>query len=326
MENSNVSIKYQLRRDISDPTITIIKEQYLASTPEELNQVWTERGTYDQTKMSMPLGDFLGPNVIFWNEDENTSILASSKVVYIPDKNITGKKLVKAFVANPPFAIRVVAIPFDEDSLIKTQDEAPYRGDGDYSPMTSQGRFDNGEANIKIYTPDNQAKEFEQVYQSMKQEGATVSDFKTYNVKEIEGGKMQFKYPPIPPNNGFNIFGEINKLKVDSTLGNILIGARSYNIEAPANLELRDIKKFEIKNGVMEIPIQIGLDVAPSKIQLNATSEIYVNDESITRRLDNNKTLIDYIVLLGTAIGTIVAIVSAIIAIKDLTETDKATN
>jgi hypothetical protein len=324
MENSKVSITHQLRQDISEPTATVIKEQYLASTHEELEQVWLPDGAYDQTKMAMPLGDFLGPKVVFWNEDEPTSVLASSKVLHVPEE-IAGKKLIKAIVVNPPFAVRVVAIPFSEDAIFKTRDEAPERGEGDYSPITSQGRFDNGEANIKIYTADNQAEEFEKLYQSIKQQGTTVSDFKTYYSREIEGGKMVFRYPPIPPNNGFNIFGKMNKLKVDSTLGNLLVGTRSFNIEAPATLELKDIKALEIKkNGIMEIPIQIEFGDTPSRIQLNATSEVYVNDESITRRIDNNKTLIDYIVLLGTVIGIITAIVSGVVAIKDVAKSYKA--
>lgn len=317
MENSHVSITHQLRQDLSEPTATVIKEKYLASTEEELEQVWSPNGTYDQTKMSMPLGDFLGPKVVFWSEDEPTTILASTKVIHVPEE-VVGKKLIKAIVVNPPFTVRVVAIPFNEDAIFKRKGEAPERREKDYSPITSQGRFDNGEASIKIYTPENQAKEFEKLYQSMKQQGTTVSDFKTYYAKEIEGGKMVFRYPPIPPNDGFNVFGKINKLKMDSTLGNLLVGTRSFNIEAPATLELKDIKALEVKNGIMEIPIQIEFGDTPSRIQLNATSEVYVNDESITRRMDNNKTLIDYIVLLGTVLGILTAIVSGVVAIKDV--------
>jgi hypothetical protein len=317
MERTKVSINYQLRQDISEPTTTVIREKYLASTEEELGQVWDARGFYNDRMMAMPLGDFLGPNVIFWNEDEPTSILASSKVIHIREDAISGKKLVKGIVVNPPFAVRVVAIPFDKDAILKSEAEAPKRKEKDYSYLGSQGRFDSGEASVKIYTPDNQAKEFEEIYESMKRKGTTVSDFKTYYSSEIAGGKMEFRYPPIPPNNGFNIFGKINNLKIDSALGNLLIGSRSFNIEAPATVELKDIKNLEIKSSVMEIPIQIGVADTPSKIQLKATSEIYVNDESITRRMDNNKTLIDYVVLIATVLGTVLAVVSAIIAVKD---------
>jgi hypothetical protein len=128
---------------------------------------------------------------------------------------------------------------------------------------------------------------------------------------------MEFRYPPIPPNNGFNIFGKINRLKTDSAMGNLMIGSRSFNIEAPAAVELRNIKRLDVKNGVMEVPIQIGMAETPARIQLKATSEIYVNDESITRRVDNNKTLVDYIVMIATILGAVLAVVSAIVAVKD---------
>jgi hypothetical protein len=204
---------------------------------------------------------------------------------------------------------------------LRSADEAPKRGEGDYSPILSQGRFEAGEATVTIHTPETQPQEFEQLDQSMKEEGTTLSDFKTYYSKEIAGGKMVFRYPPIPPNNGFNIFGRVNKFKSESTMGNLLIGSRSFGIEAPASLELRDIKKLEFKNGVMEIPIQIGITEPPAKIQLKATSEIYVNDESITRRLDVNKTLVEYVVLIATVLGAVLAVLSAVVAIKDFRET-----
>jgi hypothetical protein len=316
MERTNVSINYQLRQKIAEPITTVIRETYLASTKEGLDQV-VAKGFWDDSMKALPVGDFLGPNVIFWSEDEPTSILTSSKVIYIHKDEIAGKKFIKAVVVNPPFAVRVVSIPFDESVILRAVAEAPKRKEKDYSYIGSQGRFDSGEVNVKIYTPDNQAEEFEKIYQSMKQQGTTVSDFKTYYSSEIAGGKMEFRYPPIPPNNGFNIFGEINKLKIDSVLGNLLIGSRSFNIEAPATIELKDIKKLEVKGGVMEIPIQMGIADTPSKIQLKATSEIYVNDESITQRKDNNKTFIDYVVLIAAVLGIVSTIVSAIIAVKD---------
>ena len=104
-------------------------------------------------------------------------------------------------------------------------------------------------------------------------------------------------------------------------MGNLLIGSRSFSIDAPAALELRDVQKLEFKNGVMEVPIQIGMTETPARIQLKATSEIYVNDESITRRLDNNKTLVEYVVLTATILGAVLAVLSAVVAIKNFRET-----
>ncbi len=316
MEKSDVSIKYQLRQDISAPITTTIKEKYLASTEEELNKTLDANGFYDQTQMSMPLGDFLGPRAVFWNEDEPTSVLASTKVLHVAE-SLHGKKLIKALVVNPPFAVRVVAIPFNEDAMLTSAGQAPKRNEADYSPIVSQGRFDRGETDVTIHTPESQPKEFEKLYQSMKEQGTTLSDFKTYYSSQVAGGKMVFRFPPIPPNNGFNIFGRINKFKSESTIGNLLIGSRSFNIEAPATVELKDIKKLELKNGVLEVPIQIGVAETPARVQLKATSEIYVNDESITRRIDNNKTLVEYVVLTATILGAVLAVLSAIVAIKD---------
>jgi hypothetical protein len=323
MEKSNVSIAYQLKQDISAPLITTIKESYLTSTEEELNKTWTREGAYDETQMAMPVADFLGPQAVFWNEDESTSVLASTKVLHVADSiNPAGyKKLIKAVLIDPPFAVRLVTTGFGDEAILRSADEAPKRGEGDYSPILSQGRFEAGEATLTIHTPETQPQEFEQLYQSMKEQGTTRSDFKTYYSKEIAGGKMVFRYPPIPQNNGFNIFGRVNKFKSESTMGNLLIGSRSFGMEAPANLELRNIKNLEFKNGVMEVPIQIGITESPAKIQLKATSEIYVNDESITRRLDNNKTLVEYVVLTATILGAVLAVFSAVVAIKDFRET-----
>jgi hypothetical protein len=318
MEKSNISINYQSGQNATELPSAIIKEKYLKSTEKELDQVWTESGVYDQSQMAMPLGDFLGPNIVLWSDDEATSILASSGVIDIPKTNSVGKKLIRGMVVNPPFAVRIVTFAFGKDATaMSTATDPSEQKEKHYSFLGSQGRFDNGEVSIKINNPDKQAKDFEQIYQSIREKGTTDAYFKTYNSSELPEGKMEFKYPPIPPNNGFNIFGKINKLKITSTLGNLSIGSRPYNIEAPADFELRDIKEMEIKNGVMEIPLQIGMDEIQSKIVLRANSEIYVNNESITRRIDNNKTLIEYVVLIATIFGVIIAVVSTLIAIKD---------
>ncbi len=318
MEKSNISINYQSGQKATEPTSAIIKEKYLKSTEKELNQVWNERGYYDQSRMAMPLGDFLGPNVVLWNEDETTTILASSGVIDTPKSKPIGKRFIKVVVVNPPFAVRIVTFAFGKDDTSDLANDPTEKKEKKFSFLGSQGRFDNGEVSIIINNPDKQAKEFEQIYQSMKEKETTDSAFKTYNSNEIAGGIMTFRYPPIPPNNGFNIFGKINKLRISLALGNLLIGSRSYNIEAPADFELRDIKEMDVKNGVIEIPLQIGMDEIPSKIQLKANSEIYVNNESITRRMDNNKTTYEYFILILTFISAIVTFLSLVATVISL--------
>lgn len=333
MENSNITISYQLGKSLNDSTTAIIKEKYYESTLEELNRAREIDGYYPEgdmfipfykNKLAMPLGDFLGPNVVLWIEHETTSIIASSQFIQGPLIKPLGRKNISAIVINPPFSVRIVAIPFDRDAIIRRTEDAPKRAENDYSYLGSEERFDSGEVSLIINNVDNQAQEFEKIYQSIKQKEIIESDFKTYYSSEIAGGKMEFRYPPIPPNSGFNIFGKINKLKINSTLGNLLLGSRLYNIEAPSEFELRNIKNFEVKNGIMEIPIQLKYVENPSNIQLRATSEVIVNNESISRRLDNNKTAYEYSILVFTVLSAIITLLSLIATIISLKNNDKS--
>lgn len=100
---------------------------------------------------------------------------------------------------------------------------------------------------------------------------------------------MDFRYPPIPPNRGFNIFGPIRRMEFSRAVGSLALGSRHIDIKVPSLLDFRDIQSLDIEKGVFTVPIQLKTSEETAKIQLKATSQTFLNDEPLNRRLDEYK-------------------------------------
>lgn len=119
---------------------------------------------------------------------------------------------------------------------------------------------------------------------------------------------MEFRYPPIPPFKGFNIFGAISNLTFPAATGTISIGSRTTEVKLPSLIDFRDIQSLDIKDiAKRNIPIPVQLDSAEgyAKIQLKATSQIFLNGESLNKLADEYKINSDYIPYISLVISVL---------------------
>ena len=114
---------------------------------------------------------------------------------------------------------------------------------------------------------------------------------------------------------------------MESALGKMLIGSRSYEIGAPSRLELRNIKSLEVEGGVISIPIQVNRKEREANFQLRGTSEVYVNDESLNKKTDEYKSITDYLLLISAVIPilSLLATVGTLLVNQKSSRTDSAT-
>lgn len=282
-DGSKVWIKNEPSRRLSIPTIATIEETYGPYRPE------IEGKNLRNQQMGLPLGDFLGPNIVAWMQDGSPVITTSHEVETPNIKPQNGKQVVTAFVVTPPFSLRVAVMPLQEE-LIKhyVNDMKDPNHQHEFSiPMAYR---DSGKVWVSVVDPEKQTADFDEIYKRMK-EGEIINTYNNPTIVSIEGKRigpigMSFRYPPIPPNKGFNIFGTISSLKINNVTGNLIIGTRQIPIPAPSILELRGIQSLNPEADAISIPLRVESKNNNSELQIRATSEVFLNNVPLNKRSD----------------------------------------
>ncbi len=308
-DESQVSVKYQREgMHLNARNVAVIEEHYKN----------TEANIETLEVPNVPLGDFLGPNVIFWSEDESAIIIAGDDVLQLEQSLPEGQKVIHAIVTEPPFSVRVAVDPLDKglaDHYIKSmkdygalpaEERKKYES---YGGSRVIGQLDDGKITVSIIDPEKQSEEFDAVYQRMKENEVVdrrvdinaMSETKPFEQSWI----MNFRYPPIPPNKGFNIFGPISSMKFSRAIGDLALGSRNINIKVPSSLDFREIQSLDIEKGVFAVPVQLNTAAEKARIQIKATSETFLNDTPLNRRADEYKLNDLHLPIFGITIGVL---------------------
>jgi hypothetical protein len=262
----------------------------------------------------LPLGDFLGPNIVLWWVDASAVLATTKEVFPINTQQQPDKTIINALIINPPFSIRVALDSIGQHDLeeyltfMKNKDSAERRLPAKYQ--------DAGNVRVSILDPVGQVQDFDEIYHRMKaNEITTAHDILMENESgETKHYDMSFRYPAIPPNKGFNIFGRINNLKLSSALGSILIGPHQFEINAPSTLDLRNIKSMSVEGGVMPVPVQLNPNENRTELQIQAESEVYLNGDTMNRRANEYK-LTEQIPLMSL-LASVLSAIAAVWSIK----------
>ncbi len=127
-----------------------------------------------------------------------------------------------------------------------------------------------------------------------------------------QGSEIIFRYPPIPPNRGFNIFGPISDLQFSKAMGSLALGSRNIDIKVPSRLAFREITNLDLdKKTVFEVPIQLDTASEKAAIRLTANSQAFLNDEPLNRKMDKyqlNNLLFPFVTLLVAILSLLVAV------------------
>lgn len=316
---AKVKIAYSRGMFPSSKTSATISEDYSIQ----------ETGSPLQEIVGVPLGDFLGPKIVVWSNDDKLNIMAGKDIIN-PPAPLKNSQIVTALVAHPPFSLRIACIPEDADVVsIYRQvlaSKPVQHSDVDYLQMVRHPEDEQGVVNILIPDIEEGAAQFAAVYKKMKENDIVrvpnvPGDFivKDYDTgKEIGKYKtvpwMEFRYPPIPPNPGFNVFGSFSAINFRDIKGHILVGSRVHEINVPSDLELRDINSLEIDGGVIKVPIRWDSKGSLVDIQLQATAQARLNGEPLTSRFDAYRQYFEYVLLISAILSAVGAVFQTLIA------------
>ena len=102
----------------------------------------------------------------------------------------------------------------------------------------------------------------------------------TYGIRSrdpgLDNNGMNFRYPPIPPAGGFNVFGLLSQLALHVKSGQVMIGASSVSIPAPTVVEFNDIMAFTPRRNVVPIPLVVNGQQQSLDFSVESTSKLWL--------------------------------------------------
>ena len=313
MDDSQVSVKY--RRDgmhLNARDVAVVEEKY------KNNALNNEEFSVPD---GVPLGDFLGPNVIFWSEDESASMIATGEIVELSHSPLKGERIVYAIVTQPPFSVRLAADPLEKELAdhyirdLKDQASLPTERERRAARRMVVGQLDEGKITVSIMDPETQSEDFDEIYDRMAKRDVVWRkvdlDYSVKGESFQQSSEMIFRYPPIPPNRGFNIFGPISDIQFSKAMGSLALGSRNIDIKVPSMLAFKEISNLDLDKGVFEVPIQLDTASEKAAIHLTANSQAFLNDEPLNRKMDRYKLvnwLFPFITLLVGVLSLLVAV------------------
>lgn len=261
------------------PGTFLIKESFKKWDKTTYDKAYREKSEHERA--DYPLGDFLGPAVLVWSEDEAAILTTDSgKLIEVP-KSKSQRAVLALLIDKPPFTTRVSAMPVTR-SLVAEYIQG-LRG-GDNTPWMKSLDTD-GEVTVEFEESDPSGKKYREVLDGILEDDGYVAITnipiswkpKDQQKPSAKAMNMEFRYPPIPLQDGFNIFGPIGFLGLSSARGTVSIRSQAINIPAPSKLEMEGIAGLKVGGGVFTIPIQTkGNEIT---FEISAVRRISLNDD-----------------------------------------------
>ncbi len=85
------------------------------------------------------------------------------------------------------------------------------------------------------------------------------------------------RYPPLPPNAGFNVFGPMRALRIDDALGTLTVGGAHVAIDPAQAISLSDLRDFQTpdRQSVVSVPMKTGPGTA--QLEFSAVGAVKVD-------------------------------------------------
>jgi hypothetical protein len=242
----------------------------------------------DDPSYTFPIIDFVGPEVVYWTE--NDADVISEHKAYLHPKD-GGRYITGIFVTRPPFASRVAAMPLtqaerDEDvAALNSQTKTPF--------VDAAGTFQ-----VEIPNPVEQTAEYSEVYSYAKRHpvlpvdaslafNKIMADPTDRSKRELSADlpnnyklKDEFRYPPIPPRAGFNLFGPLSTLSVENARGSVACAVGSpLRFDSGSLIELRNIQAISHDRGILTLPSERRDTI---HVSFDATGDVFSNERKLS--------------------------------------------
>lgn len=317
VKGSKVAVKYSKGLFPSSVAVASVEETYNAYNQSAIHTDEEKRTYKLDDVVEYPLGDFLGPDLVFWTYDQSAFIVSPQGAFFTDVGGKQGGRRVTAVLfRDSNFSVRVACQPFESEEV---RNYVSQKQGEKINYYLSRNVRDSGKMLIEISDPEGQTANFQDAYAYMKENPVVwvrvpcACHFKEGNQRDennITNDEWNFRYPPVPPNSGFNIFGPINYLKMSSARGNLMLGTQALDITAPSPLEFRNIRSLQVDGGVIAVPIQLDAAKDTAEVKLQAVSEVYLNGGLVKMKDVGKEEAAEYISLLCALCSIITALIT----------------
>lgn len=332
VEKSTVSIIQPSTTFKSEWNPTLIREEYKPSVIEEgKNDLSTDEFAY-------PMIDLVGSTLILTTEDEQATLVSHTcQTALQPPNQRPGWRCINVIIVKSPFSTRVSLMPIGQnftDIKKEPQQKEDYqkfeKPDSLAKPIGANEKIvvignepiflptaveQRGQGSVEVAILERLSTiEYTRLKDVLKQNDKIWAHDIRSRAPEIDHQTMQFRFPPIPPLDGFSVYGLLREITLNVEKGHLMHGASSIAIDAPSVLEMRNIRAFTPKGNVIPIPIVGNTSEQSLEFSMYATSELLINHVPIVVRMELWKTKAQIISL----VAMVVAIISGVLTICHL--------
>jgi hypothetical protein len=290
-----------------------------------------------------PLGDFVGPNVVLWSSAPLAQ--ASGRPV---EKWQRGRGLVTAIrLKGSTFSTRVAAVPVTRKELVEHvpyMDAAPHGG----REYLFSGRPDGTEMVVKVTKPLGREaydrlrrkvlahpvihmRTFNRIGilfpKEEAQPGARLlhptdlrsrllnwarrqTEARRNTVHEVVPIRERDRYPPLPSEAGFNVFGPLHEILFRGVHGHLLLADKAKNLGGSADLKLDEVSGLRNQAGEEFVPAPLTTSGESASLQFSTVGEESINGvpQTVTSYMEQNQLLFAAISFVLTAVSAAIAI------------------
>src|ERR1043165_2645005 len=288
LEGSNVFIDREVGMYADAPSRLRITEHY-SGWPHKF-----AKRPIDSRIEEFPAVDFVGPDIVFWTDsDHNADIVTPQKVFHGPRPS--ENEVIGVFITKPPFATRVSIMPLTERERDR-EVAAPN------PKFTYPSLHDDGGVRLTILNPADVAREYSDIREFAQRHPVMavtgiplwpseipVEDINNpggpiYRGRVPPGTKtrMEFRYPPLPPQAGFNVFGPLFTLGINKAVGSVSLGhSRAISLDQSI-VEMGNFSEINRDRGVLALPVDRNDAI---KANFRATGDVFVDGKALSRPL-----------------------------------------
>lgn len=284
------------------PRTPYIRERYASHIGVDSHQNATEPQAY-------PIADFLGPDLVLWSYDPDTTAPGT------PIEKSTGRGVVTALlIRRSTFSTRIGVIPMSAHEVSGREElnaEHPRRAKENFF----YGRYDGGRITVALNRPLKTAS-YTQMRRRVNKHPftsiKTVQPFGTGKHGEPKAEKVfeSERYPPLPRQSGFNVFGPLHRLFLHGVRGNVLVADRPIDMAGSADLELNDVEGLFNGNDQELLAAPLATSGEETTLQFRAVSEAKVNGVSETTGWQMHREEILLVAAVAGIIGSLVGILT----------------
>ena len=196
-----------------------------------------------------PIVDFIGPTFASWS-DTPIKFYGHRDLVFTSPNSTPEEKFVSVFVIKVPFALRAVMGDFDY-----SQHWMPTLNKNRFMRQKISRMLVNAPAEGILKATLSETPQGPVDYSNLEQ---SIDGHPIIVARVQDGpfkGSMIFRKPPIPSFDGFNVFGQVQKIEFEAASGKIMLGTQQQNIEPSAPIGILNANAYETPAPKLTIPI-----------------------------------------------------------------------